>query len=138
MKIALSASYWRVPAVQKVLHTCDTIYTTNWDALNELRETFGDHKINLLPHGHQWVISAIVENLKDAYGDTLEVVTFGDIVYLKKRALVVGDWETHMLLLKDNGFDIVDNRWRKDNRWLGEAPEGIVPEEVKEYCKRYM
>ena len=49
MKVALSASYWDVPAVTSLLGDCEVIYTTNVQARDELWRLFGRSVVHFVP-----------------------------------------------------------------------------------------
>jgi len=88
IKIALSASFYNVKAVQDVLHGCDRIYTTQVRNLPEIFDLFGEEKVRALPDGcnstMDWVKARETQyNQADV---TVEFVTFGDLMRLSQVA----------------------------------------------------
>lgn len=84
MKVAFSASYWKLPKVFELLQNCDVIYTTNVEKLQEIRDAFGVHvSIQPLPGG----LPGLVDYIKSTYLNT-EFVMFSDIMKLVKKEYV--------------------------------------------------
>jgi hypothetical protein len=80
MKVAFSASYWKLPKVFKLLQTCDVIYTTNLEQIPNMKHVFGwDTNIQPMPAG----LPGLTDYIKSTYLNT-EFVTFSDIMKLVK------------------------------------------------------
>lgn len=80
IKIALSASFWNVPACKALLVLCDRIYTSNAGAYGELQEVFGADKIKVMtdamPSTIKWVRQKEIEMAPD---DNVSFVTYSDL-----------------------------------------------------------
>jgi len=80
IKIALSASFWNVPACKALLMLCDRIYTSNAGAYGELQEVFGADRIKVMPDAMpstlQWVKQREIEMEPDA---NVSFVTYSDL-----------------------------------------------------------
>lgn len=86
-KISMTASYYNVPIVRELLHTCDVIYTTNTDRLPQLREIFGDKVVVNYP------VKLTEHELMDQYPNA-EFIVFGDLRYIIRKSIEAGDKET--------------------------------------------
>lgn len=139
-RIALSASYFNVPQVADLLVTCDVIYTTNWERLSDLKETFGSHRINLKPHGLPAFDHWVVEQEDHGYG--VEVITFSDIKAAFRRGIAEANdallieyarhfgWQANPVSLYDEE-GVEGTLWTKyDMEYT--SLDGEVPPEVRD------
>lgn len=75
MKIALSASYYKHPAVKELLHSCDLIFSSQTFNTEDLVNTFGSEKVyidSLLANDHVYE-NKLREYLTEKYSDEPEI-----------------------------------------------------------------
>lgn len=77
-RIALSSSYFNFPEIQKLLSTCDKIYTTQVEHRDALYSLFGNHKVFFIPESSQ----SMMELIKSWHGVDVEYITFSDLFRL--------------------------------------------------------
>jgi len=83
VKIALSASFWNIPACRAVLDFCDRIYTTNVGCYNELQDMFGAERIKVLPDACPETVKFIIARETSWHhdlGHEVEFITFSDLL----------------------------------------------------------
>lgn len=108
LKIALSASFYNIPAVQALLHTCERIYTTQVRNGNEIVQLFGVEKVHGLPDGTPSTLQMIKEReVANARRENREIefVTFGDLLKIsqvtdERLQIALGELEEQKLLVE--------------------------------------
>ncbi len=148
MRVAFSASFWKVNEVRDILHRCDQIFTTNWDALEELRNEFGHDKINLLPHGYRCVIDAIKNDILESYKGIAEVefIDYSDLYKVLNYTLRDGGEPAKQAILtmgpKHFGLKVMSNDDNETLIWMNQIGQEIghsegltVPDEVVTYVQ---
>lgn len=76
MKVALSASYYRIPAIKRLLDGCEVIYTSNVRARDELWEALGSWRVHFTPNASEAMHAFLRSQHPDA-----EFIGFNDIRY---------------------------------------------------------
>ena len=74
-KIALSTSYFEYPIVQKILKSCDVIYTTQIQNRDALYILFCKEKVFFIPCSHPSMLNLI----RRWHGPGAEYITFFDL-----------------------------------------------------------
>jgi len=143
LKISLSASYYIVPAVARVLRTCDVVYTTNVDRRDEIREAVGPHTVKFIPTAS----SSMLDFLKQLTPGA-EYIDFRDLRRVVQKSLLDRDKETAVALSGYFGWTVtpvvlVDEEGIEGHRWTYrgfeyECPENDVPDEVFEHMAKAM
>jgi len=82
MKIALSASFYNIEAVQDVLRTCDRIYSPHLQYIDEIIDIFGVNKVRGLPDGQETTLAWIIakEQREADPGVEIEFLKVGDLL----------------------------------------------------------
>ena len=145
MKIALSASYFNIPAVAAELKTCDVVFTTNASQVDNIRKIVGD-KLRVV-EGPFEAIEALRANYPGA-----EFVGFPAYRRIIKAQLLNGDQETAKLLTGYCGWtsepkQLYDEEGIDGYNWFrrdgtGESfetvdddvPAGVIREMAKGFC----
>ena len=82
MRVSLSASHANCDVAIELLKSCDVIYTTQYNRLDEIRELFTEARVLPIPD----CCPDMLEFLKERHKDD-DVITFGDLMDIRNKDL---------------------------------------------------